>query len=247
MKRHSRVREQAGWKASVERALDTVAQALLPARCVFCGAAEAPEGVCGACREDLPGRNQPRCPICAIDLPASQICGACLHRHPVFDGVYAAYTYAFPLDAAVQRLKYAPDLTLIAPLGALLAERAPRDSSPDLLVPMPLSRARLRSRGFNQAVELARIVARRLSIPMALEAVHRIREALPQASLPWEERARNVRDAFACEVDLNGLRIAIVDDVMTTGATLEELARVLKRKGAREVTAWVLARTPREG
>jgi ComF family protein len=239
------MRNRAVWRVRLERALGAALHALFPARCIFCGAADAPESVCAGCREDLPGRNQPRCPVCAIELQTAQVCGACLQRHPAFDGVRAAYTYAFPLDAAIQRLKYAPDLTLVAPLGALLAERAPRDYSADLLVPMPLSRARLRSRGFNQAVELGRIVARRLSVPLALDAVRRIRETPPQASLPWEDRARNVRGAFACEADLSGLRVAIIDDVMTTGATLEELAGELKRSGAREVTAWVLARTPR--
>jgi ComF family protein len=245
MKPCAELRGRAGWRVRLERALDAVASAFLPARCIFCGAADAPEGVCTACREDLPGRNQLRCPVCAIEQQAAQICGACLQRQPAYDAVHAAYSYAFPLDAVIQRFKYAPDLTLVAPLGALLAERAPRDPGPDLLVPMPSSTARLRSRGFNQAAELARIVARRLALPLALEAAQRVRDAPPQASLPWEERAHNVRGAFACAADLSGLRVAIVDDVMTTGATLEELASVLKRGGAREVTAWVLARTPR--
>jgi ComF family protein len=183
--------------------------------------------------------------VCAIDTPTGEVCGSCLRRPPAFDGVCTVSSYAFPIDAAIQRLKYAPDPTLIAPLAALLAELAATEPRPDLLVPMPASRAQLRGRGFNQAVELARPSVHGLGLTLGVDTVARVRDGQPQASLPWDERAANVRGAFACTADLSGLRVAIVDDVMTTGATLEELARTLKRAGAREVNAWVLARTPR--
>ncbi len=225
--------------------MDSLVQAVLPAPCLFCGAARAHHGICSGCLRDLPGRAQPRCPVCAIDLETAEPCGNCLRRRPAFDHVRAVCSYAFPVDAAIQRLKYSPDPTLIAPLGALLADLAATEPRPELLVPMPASRARLRSRGFNQAVELARASARRHGLRLGLETVARVKDGLPQASLPWDERTRNIRGAFACATDLSGLRVTIVDDVMTTGATLEELARTLKQAGAREVTAWVLARTPR--
>jgi ComF family protein len=228
-----------------QSAIDLVVETVLPAPCVFCGGGGAHDGICGGCLRDLPGREQPRCPVCAIDLDAAEVCGSCLRRVPAFDRVRAACSYAFPIDAAIQRLKYSPDPTLIAPLAALLAAMAGREVAPDLVLPMPASPARLRSRGFNQATELARVVARRHRLKLEQHAIVRVREGLPQASLPWDERARNVRGAFACRIDLGGLRIAVVDDVMTTGATLEELARTLKRAGASEVVAWVLARTPR--
>ena len=229
----------------VQSAVGTVLDALLPAACLFCGAGRAHNGICSGCLRDLPGRGQPRCPICAIDTPAGEVCGSCLRRRPAFDCVRTASSYAFPMDAAIQRLKYTPDPTLIAPLAALLAELAASEPRPDLLVPMPASRNQLRSRGFNQAVELARPSARALGLKLGLDAVARLRDGQPQASLPWDERAANVRGAFSCAADLSGLRVTIVDDVMTTGATLEELARTLKRAGAGEVGAWVLARTPR--
>jgi ComF family protein len=245
MERYSAARQPAGWFARVQSAMSFLVDSLLPAPCLFCGGGPTRAGICSGCLHDLPGRREPRCPVCAIDAQAAELCGSCLRRHPAFDRVRAACSYAFPIDAAIQRLKYAPDPTLIAPLAALLADLAASEPRPDLLIPMPASRAQLRSRGFNQAAELARTSARRLGLKLGPDTVARVREGLPQASLPWDERAGNVRGAFACAADVSGLRVAIVDDVMTTGATLEELARTLKRAGAREVTAWVLARTPR--
>lgn len=244
MERYSAVRKPAGLAARLQLVVDAITQALLPASCLFCGAGGARHGICAGCLRDLPGRGQARCPVCAIELDAAELCGSCVRRRPAFDHVRAVCSYSFPMDAAIQRLKYAPDPTLIAPLAALVADLAAGEPRPDLLVPMPASRARLRDRGFNQAVELARPSARRHGLKLGLDTVARIREALPQVGLPWDERAGNIRGAFACGRDLSGLRVVIVDDVMTTGATLEELARTLKRAGAREVGAWVLARTP---
>jgi ComF family protein len=225
--------------------LERVLHAVLPAPCLFCGGGSAREGLCTGCRQDLPGHGLARCTVCAIELDSGGVCGACLRQRPAFDRVHAVCSYAFPIDAAIQRLKYSPDLTLVAPLAALLADLAHGEPRPDLLVPMPASRARLRGRGFNHAAELARVVGRRHGLRLDQYSVTRVKDGPPQASLPWDERARNVRGAFACGADLSGMRVVIVDDVMTTGATLEELARTLKRSGAREVAAWVLARTPR--
>lgn len=245
MERYSAARQGAGWIGRLRAVMDAAAQALLPASCLFCAASPAPRGICSDCLQDLPGRGQPRCPVCAIDMDTAELCGRCVRRRPAFDRARAVCSYAFPIDAAIQRLKYAPDPTLIGPLAALVADLAASEPRPDLLVPMPASHAQLRGRGFNQAVELARTSAHRLGLKLGLDTVARARDGQPQASLPWDARAANVRGAFACTADLSELRVVVVDDVMTTGATLEELARVLKRAGAREVSAWVLARTPR--
>jgi ComF family protein len=126
-------------------------------------------------------------------------------------------------------------------LGEALAQAVPRDA--DAIVPMPLARGRLAERGFNQALEIARVVAARTSIPLLSLACRKVVDTPPQATLPWKERARNVRRAFVCDADLSGKRIAVVDDVLTTGATLNELARVLRRAGAVSVAGWVVART----
>jgi ComF family protein len=159
----------------------------------------------------------------------------------MYDGASAAFVYGFPTDAVIQKYKYGADLMLASVLGTLLG-RTPRGEV-DAVVPMPLSPGRLRSRGFNQAQELARIAGRFWKVPLLAHACRKLGESPPQATLPWKERAANVRGTFVCDVDLAERRVAIVDDVMTTGATVNELARVLKRAGARSVHVRVLART----
>ena len=159
--------------------------------------------------------------------------------------VSVALSYGFPVDAVIRRLKYAADLALVEPLAALLAERAGEGMLPDCMIPMPLSVQRLQERGFNQSMEIARSLARRLQVEVAATACKRVRHTPPQASLPLDQRRANIRGAFACNTDLDGARVAIVDDVLTSGATLNELARVLRQAGAAEVTGWVVARTER--
>jgi predicted amidophosphoribosyltransferase len=141
----------------------------------------------------------------------------------------------------VQKYKYGPDLPLAPVLGTLLGSTPCGEV--DAVIAMPLGASRLRSRGFNQAHELARIAAGLHELPLLAHACRKVGDTPPQASLPWKERAANVRGSFVCDADLRGRRVAIVDDVMTTGATVNELARVLKRAGARCVRIWVLART----
>ena len=176
-----------------------------------------------------------------MPLTRGTTCGACLEHPPAFDDVSAAYAYAFPVDALVHALKYGGNLSIAPMLAeALAANPLPRV---DALIPAPLAPGRLRERGFNQAQELARTIGRRLKIPLLAHACRKVSDTAPQAALPWKERARNVRAAFVCDTDLTGLRVAIVDDVMTSGATVNELSRNLKRAGAVHVSAWVIART----
>jgi ComF family protein len=178
-----------------------------------------------------------------MPLTSGEICGACLERPPAFDRVSASYAYAFPLDALIQAYKYGRDLSL----APLLASHLPRQAgrTVDALIPMPLGAARLRERGFNQAHELAKRLGRVLGLPVLALACRKVADTPPQAGLRWSERARNVRGAFVCDADLSGLRVAVVDDVLTTGATLNEIAKNIKRAGALEVQGWVLARTLR--
>jgi ComF family protein len=219
--------------------------AWLPVPCLFCGACGAHQGICAGCLADLPGRSAARCPVCAIATPQGELCGACLRTPPAFTRTLAAADYAWPLDAAIGRFKYGPNLALVAGLAALLRATVQHEPRPDLLLAMPLSPARVRERGFNQAVEIAKVLAAELRLPLEAAAVQRTREAPPQASLPLDQRARNVRGAFeARAAAVAGRHVAIVDDVMTTGASLDELARGLRAAGARDVACWVLARTP---
>lgn len=169
------------------------------------------------------------------------MCGRCLAQPPHYDRTLAVFNYGFPLDKLLQAFKYAHRLSLAPFFGRLLAEEA-AGCSADLIAPLPLHRTRLRERGFNQALELARPVAHALGKPIDTDCCTRIRHTAAQAGLPWRERAKNIRGAFHCAKELQGKRILLVDDVMTTGASLNECARTLKLHGAEEVTLLVVAR-----
>ena len=220
------------------------AHALLPPACLLCAGYGTADGLCTGCSQSLPRLPAPHCPICAAPGTGAEVFGRCLIRRPAFDRVVAALVYTFPTDALVRALKYRGGLACARPLAAALADALDSEPYPDLVMPMPLAPRRLRERGFNQAMEIARLVGAEFGLGITANGCRRSRESAPQASLPWKERAANVRNAFACELDLEGKTIAVVDDVLTTGATLNELALTLKRRGAREVWGWVVARTP---
>ena len=171
------------------------------------------------------------------------MCGQCLAKPPAFDRTLAVLIYAFPADALIQAMKYGHQLALAPTLAGLLAEAAATGERPDVLVPMPLHPLRLRERGFNQALELAKIIAHQLGIPLLPQGAERTRATPPQVGLPWKERTANLRGAFSSSLDYTGKHVAIVDDVMTTGTSLNELAKALRRQGASEVSAWAVART----
>jgi ComF family protein len=224
------------------------ARLALPQRCELCVAPSAGSLVCGACEASLP-RIDGACPVCALPSARGEVCGTCVRRAPPFVATVAALAYAFPADRLLQRIKYGGRIALAQWAGAALASAvvaalAPRDrrDRPTQIVPLPLAASRQRERGFNQAREIAVHVAREIHSPLASPLV-RTGAGPPQASLPWAERHRNVRGAFAAAGDVRGSRIALVDDVMTTGATLAEAARVLMAAGALSVECWVVART----
>ena len=181
------------------------------------------------------------------------VCGRCLAHPPPWTLTISALVYAFPVDRLLQQLKYGGRLaladwaggTLAAAVDASLARRLPIET-PDRIVALPLSATRQRERGFNQAREIAARIARAHALPLA-EALTRVAGGPPQAALSWVERAANVRGAFAAQGDVRGARIALVDDVMTTGATLAEATRTLVSAGAARVECWVVARTFRPG
>ena len=204
--------------------------------CLLCGAEDGPELLCPACIAELPALPE-SCPRCALPSPAAALCGNCLNHPPHFDATLALWRYEFPCDGLVQALKYRARLALAGFFARSLASRSIPEV--DLIVPMPLHPRRLAERGFNQALE----IARHLSRPIAPRGVLRVKDTPPQTELPYEERAKNVRGAFLCKLDLSGASVAVLDDVMTTGATLNELARALKRAGASRVENFVIART----
>jgi ComF family protein len=211
--------------------------------CFLCRG-KAREVLCTDCERDLPRLPQPRCPRCALASPAGAVCGRCLAASPRYDATVAALAYQFPADALVHALKFRGELALAPLMSRLLLREIPSSTRVDLVVPVPLSAKRLRSRGYNQALELARPIAARLRAPLDFGLCERAREAPPQTDLLWAERAKNVRGAFRCTRALSGASVAVVDDVMTTGATLDEIAGALKAAGAARVVNWVVARTP---
>ncbi len=216
---------------------------LFPHACLLCGAPAGADRLCGGCGDDMPHHTVPQCPQCAIPTPVGQLCGACLKHPPAYDRSVAAFSYSFPVDQLIPALKYHSRLAIAQVLGQHLAEAVAARPRPDLLIPMPLHPARIRQRGFNHATEIGRVVAKSLNLKLDFECCKRVRDTPPQVALAYDQRRRNVRGAFVCEGDVSGKRIALIDDVMTTGTSLDESAKTLKKAGAGEVEIWVVART----
>jgi ComF family protein len=244
---------QPKWRGLVDSGLTAAARVLWRSRCVLChrpGASSA--DLCNLCERDLL-LNTDYCRICAQPLAEntgqSRVCGGCVRKQPLFDASFVPYRYAYPLDRMIQRLKYGNDLSSGRVLGQcfyqrLIVTRTAR--LPEALLPVPLGIQRFRKRGYNQAIELARHVATRSGIPLRMDIVARIRETQEQASLPREERRKNVKGAFALIKPLAYAHIAILDDVVTTGTTVNEIARVLRRAGAETIEVWAIARAGRK-
>ena len=221
-------------------------KALYPPSCLLCGESGARGlDLCAACFAELPWNRRP-CPRCAAPLPPDaeeKLCGNCLKALPVWDEAKSPLTYAYPLDRLIQRFKFDGEL----PTGRLLAELladylAAGGERPDCIIPVPLHPSRLKERGFNQAVELARPVGKCLKIPVRLDICERVRATAVQSKLDAVERKKNLRDAFAVKRSVDGLHVALLDDVVTTGVTAEVLATALKDAGARRITLWSVAR-----
>lgn len=214
---------------------------VLPQDCAVCAAPTEYALVCAACEPQL-GPTTAQCPCCGLPSPGGRLCGACIRQTPHFDRTIAAATYAFPLDRLIQSYKYEAALAYVGLFTDLLARALGPIVDVDLVIPMPLHADKVRARGFNQAHELARRIAPRYGVPLDPFASARVKPTMAQADLPIEARAKNVRNAFTASAAVMGRRVAVVDDVMTTGATLDELARTLKAHGALRVENWIVAR-----
>ena len=217
---------------------------ILPAQpCMLCGSMSHDGLWCNACNTVLPYFDAPHCLVCALPTPTGEVCGHCLTQPPLFSRTTAVFGYTFPLDKLIQNMKYGEQLALAHAFAKKLAQRIDKNHLPDYLIAMPLHPAKLRERGFNQSLLLAKTLARELKLKLLPSACQRVRDTPPQSALPWKERKKNVRNAFSCDLDLTGKRIVLVDDVLTTGASLNALAEAVSDKGAIEVSAWVVART----
>lgn len=219
---------------------------VLPLQCLLCGG-QGEDGLdlCRDCATELP-RNHTCCARCALPLATSAaLCGQCQRRLPPWNAAWVPFRYAWPLDRLESRFKFGADLAAGRVLSTLWQrESMPRDL-PDLIVPVPLHRTRLRQRGYNQALELALPLARHLRLPLKHGLLLRTRGTAAQTELGAIERRRNVRGAFAVREGVTWpAQVALLDDVMTTGATLTECCRVLRRAGVQRVDVWALARAP---
>lgn len=216
---------------------------ILPQSCFLCGS-DGSDLLCPACHADLPTLSPARCPRCAQPTAHGERCGRCLNQPMHFDRTQAIFRYDFPVDRLVHALKYGHQLALARWLGKRLADSL-ADADADCIVPLPLHPQRLKERGFNQATEIARPLAEACGLPIVCDVLYRSHSTAPQAGLALNERPANVRGAFECPIDLAGRRILLVDDVMTSGATLDEAARTLKLHGAARVEVAVVARALR--
>ena len=225
-------------------------QVIFKQHCLLCTSSDANnQAICVACLADLPWSPQTSCPQCGL-ASNGMVCGSCLNSQPDFDATKAVFLYAYPVDAMMLRYKYGNMLNLGDTFGEFLAEKIVLENhfkNIDLIIPMPMHPQRLKERGFNQALEIAKVLTKNCKEKLDYNSLERQTLTPPQASLPLKARVKNIKGAFKVNDDLvgdlKGKRIAIVDDVMTTGASLNELAKTLKKAGASHVECWVVART----
>lgn len=216
---------------------------IVPLRCSFCAAACASLPLCSACRAQLPWNRQ-ACPRCALPQNHDGLCAHCLARAPPFVRAWAPLRLETPVQQQIHALKYQAAFLHARLLGQLFTEAllARGVALPDVVLPVPLHHARQRRRGYNQSVELARALRRVAGLRVEAGWARRIRRTDDQIGMTAVARRRNVAKAFHVDPQVRGLRVALLDDVMTTGATLGELARTCRRAGAVEVEAWAIAR-----
>lgn len=236
------------------RAIAAGIDLFLPPACLLCGQLlppqTEPQSLCTSCQKGMPASGKARCSRCAQSFTfasSSHLCGSCLQHPPCFTVVHAACAYQEQTKLAIHSLKYRNQITLARPLGRLLAKAFSESNgnikfTPDLVVPVPLHASRMRTRGFNQALEIARPLARQLQAPLDAMLLQRIRKTPQQQGLSAIERRKNLREAFALSSRATALKILLVDDVMTTGETVRECSRILQQGGASEVQVAVIGR-----
>jgi len=228
---------------------DTLTVFLPSARCFLCLApCQRPSTLCQSCWDALPRISQP-CHSCGIPLAATDtqpLCGSCQSHPSRTDHLLAPFVYSSPIRELVHGFKFHQTNHLAKLLATILYQQIAEAIAPvqaDLMIPVPLANSRLRQRGFNQALELSRYLSKWTSIPLATNEVERIEGSSSQVSLNGEARRHEIRNQFVVRRSLVGKSIIIVDDVVTTGATVQELARVLRAAGAVRIEVWALART----
>lgn len=226
------------------RLLDT----LVPSRCLLCdGSVRGLKPLCPGCEHDLPW-NHRACRRCALPLPPpvdTLTCNQCRQQPPLFDAAFCAFRYTAPVDGLLNRYKHGRQLGCGHWLAQALADalQTAGQPLPDCILPVPLHWRRLQVRGFDQALETGKVLSRRLGVPL-LHGLHRQRHTASQQGQSREQRQRNLAGAFRLSQPLHGRTVAVLDDVLTTGSTANEITQVLLAAGVQEVHVWALARTP---
>lgn len=205
--------------------------------------------ICANCHQRLPGITR-ACPVCAMPSDPDQVCGDCLNTSPYFHKTVAAFHYQLPVSRFISQLKYAGQLQLTSLLTDYLITQVENcyqhEALPDLIIPVPLHSKKIKQRGFNQSLEIARKIAGKLNIKLNFNLLIRVLNTPPQSSLDATQREKNLRNAFQltdqAKKIIQGKTVALVDDVMTTGATVNELSRLLYRGGVARIHIWCIAR-----
>lgn len=223
----------------------------IPPTCILCHQpSDRPQDLCQGCLNELPILPQ-TCLRCAKTFTtptfSDLICGECLNHPPPFEAAYALFSYQKPITKLIMELKFHQCLVNAKVLGELMADAIHQrwyatKPLPDLIIPMPLHPQRLKERGFNQALEIARPIAKILKLPLDFTSCTRIKSTAAQARLPAEKRSQNVKNAFATATNFSGRHIALIDDVTTTGHSMQELAKTLKKAGSPQIDVWFCAR-----
>ncbi len=231
------------------RLINTMTNILLPGQCHLCHCKLNHNLLCSACGSNLPHISTSCCGIChaLLNTQTNTVCGQCLREPPPFRKIHTLFSYDYPIDGMIMGIKFAQQLSTADLLGKLLLEKIKdwyqHTALPECLIPVPLHTKRLRQRGYNQAIEIARPIGKALGLPMDISSIKRVKATLAQAELPEKQRAANIKGAFALQRALLAKHVVIIDDVITTGHTVSELATTLKQAGAETVDVWCCART----
>lgn len=219
----------------------------IPTPCLLCGSNAQQSCLCLQCFASLPMLGQ-HCQHCAMPISLGEYCGQCLTKPPIRHRTHSLFRYTSPIDRLIGDMKYHGQLQLTDYFANQLSRyiQQKNETKPQLLIPIPLHPKRLRQRGYNQSVELAKTLSKQLNIPLDNTALIRIKNTLPQTQLPYSKRKQNMKSAFQCQQHSLPDRIALIDDVVTTGHTADMAAKACLKRGAKNVELWTIARAIRD-
>jgi ComF family protein len=228
-------------KIGLMKVINWLNQQWLPQSCFLCGDTST-QPICAPCLADL-SAPVPRCSCCAKPMSEVAICEECQSQPPPYTHIQTIFSYNHPVGQLIIAAKYRQDLVVLKFLGELMGQRLITQPRPQVLIPVPLHLSRLRQRGYNQSLELAKVISKHTGIPIANQACKRIKNTLPQTTLSGKQRQNNVKDAFKLiKIAPDWQHIALIDDVVTTSSTITQLAQIFKQAGVFRIDAWCCAR-----